>query len=39
VEVWAKVGELDRANLKEGQDALLQLDSIPDKQFHGKIKT
>jgi hypothetical protein len=39
VEVWAKVGELDRANLKEGQDALLQLDAIPDKQFHGKIKT
>ena len=39
VEVWAKVGELDRANLKEGQDAILQLDSIPDKQFHGKIKT
>jgi multidrug efflux pump subunit AcrA (membrane-fusion protein) len=39
VEVWAKVGELDRANLKEGQDALLQLDSIPDKQFHGQIKS
>jgi hypothetical protein len=38
VEVWAKIGELDRANLKEGQDALLQLDAIPDKQFHGKIK-
>ena len=38
VEVWAKVGELDRANLKEGQDAVLQLDSVPDKQFHGKIK-
>lgn len=38
VEVWAKVGELDRANLTEGQDALLQLDAIPDKQFHGKIK-
>jgi hypothetical protein len=39
VEVWAKVGELDRANLTEGQDAVLRLDSIPDKQFHGKIKT
>ena len=39
VEVWAKVGELDRANLQEGQDAVLQLDAIPDKQFHGKIKT
>ena len=32
LEVWAKVGELDRANLKEGQDATLQLDAIPDKR-------
>ncbi len=38
LEVVTKVCELDRANLKEGQDALLQLDAIPDKQFHGKIK-
>jgi hypothetical protein len=38
VEVWAKVGELDRANLKEGQEATLQLDAIPDKRFAGKIK-
>ena len=38
LEVWAKVGELDRANLKEGEDALLQLDAIPDKRFQGKIK-
>jgi multidrug resistance efflux pump len=38
VEVWAKVGELDRANLKEGQEAVLQLDAIPDKRFGGKIK-
>ena len=38
VEVWAKVGELDRANLKEGQEATLQLDAIPDKRFKGKIK-
>jgi biotin carboxyl carrier protein len=39
VEVVAKVGELDRANLSEGQEALLQLDAIPNKQFHGKIKS
>ncbi len=39
VEVTAKVGELDRANLIEGQECTVQLDSIPDKQFHGKIKT
>ena len=38
LEVWTKVGELDRANLKEGQDALVQLDAVPDKQFSGKIK-
>jgi multidrug resistance efflux pump len=38
LEVWAKIGELDRANLKEGQEAILQLDAIPDKQFRGKIK-
>jgi hypothetical protein len=38
VEVWAKVGELDRANLKEGQEATFQLDAIPDKRFSGKIK-
>jgi hypothetical protein len=38
VEVWAKVGELDRANLREGQVATLQLDAIPDKRFGGKIK-
>src|SRR4051794_4899431 len=38
LEVWAKVGELDRANLKEGQEATLQLDAIPDKRFTGKIK-
>ena len=38
LEVWAKVGELDRANLKESQEAVLQLDAIPDKRFNGKIK-
>jgi hypothetical protein len=39
MELTAKVGELDRANLKEGQDVQIQLDSIPDKRFPGKIKT
>ncbi|MGH9661909.1 MAG: HlyD family secretion protein, partial [Bryobacteraceae bacterium] len=37
-EVVSKVGELDRANLVEGQDVNLQLDAVPDKIFHGKIK-
>ncbi|HWB87094.1 MAG TPA: efflux RND transporter periplasmic adaptor subunit [Bryobacteraceae bacterium] len=39
LEVVAKVGEMDRANLHEGQDAILQLDAVPDKQFRGKIKS
>ncbi len=38
LEVWTKIGELDRANLVEGQDAVIQLDAIPDKRFRGKIK-
>ena len=39
MEVAAKVGELDRANLHEGQEAVLTLDAIPNKIFHGKIKS
>ena len=39
LEVVAQVGELDRANLHEGQDVLIQLDAVPDKHFHGKIKS
>ena len=38
MEVWAKVGELDRANLKEGQEATLQLDAIPDKRFAARSR-
>ena len=38
LEVVAKVGELDRANLHEGQEVSIALDAIPDKEFHGKIK-
>ena len=39
LEVLARVGELDRANLKEGQDAILQLDAIPGQPLNGKIKS
>jgi len=39
LEVVAKVGELDRANLHEGQDVLITLDAVPEKQVHGKIKS
>jgi biotin carboxyl carrier protein len=39
MEVIAKVGELDRANLTEGQEVAMRLDAIPDKTFTGKIKS
>jgi HlyD family secretion protein len=39
MEVVAKVGELDRANLKEGQDASLTLDALPEKKLHARIKS
>lgn len=38
LEVVAKVGELDRANLHEGQEVSIALDAIADKHFRGKIK-
>jgi len=38
LEVVAKVGELDRANLHEGQDVLMNLDAVPEKRIRGKIK-
>jgi hypothetical protein len=39
LEVLARVGELDRANLTEGQDVMIRLDALPGQVFHGKIKT
>lgn len=39
LEIIAKIGELDRANLKEGQEVNVRLDAIGDKTFHGKIKS
>lgn len=39
LEVVARVGELDRANLTEGQDVLIRLDALADKVFNGKIKS
>jgi len=38
MELAAKVNELDRANLHEGQEALIRLDAVPEKVFHGRIK-
>jgi len=39
MEVVAKVGELDRANLTEGQEVMMQLDALPEKTFTGRIKS
>ena len=39
LEVLAKVGELDRANIREGQDVTIQLDALAEKKIHGKIKS
>ncbi len=39
MEVAAKVGELDRANLHEDQEAVMRLDAVPEKTFRGKIKS
>src|SRR5580704_15626272 len=39
MEIIAKVGELDRANLREGQEVQFVLDAVPTQKFHGKIKS
>lgn len=39
LEVIARVGELDRANLREGQEVLIRLDALAEKVFNGKIKS
>ncbi|MEZ5401642.1 MAG: efflux RND transporter periplasmic adaptor subunit [Bryobacteraceae bacterium] len=39
LEIVARVGELDRANLHEGQDVEFTLDALADKRLHGKIKS
>jgi len=39
LEVIARVGELDRANLHEGQDVVMTLDALAEKKLSGKIKS
>ena len=39
LEVVARVGELDRANLNENQEVILALDAVPNEKFKGHIKT
>ena len=39
MELSARVGELERNNIKEGQSVDLQLDAFPGNTFHGTVKT
>jgi HlyD family secretion protein len=39
LDVLAKIGELDRANLTEGQETLIELDALAGKKVHGRIKS
>jgi HlyD family secretion protein len=39
MEISAKVGELERNNVKEGQSVDIQLDAFPGAMFHGTVKT
>lgn len=39
MEISAKVGELDRNNVKEGQPVDIRLDAFPGNTFHGTVKT
>jgi multidrug efflux pump subunit AcrA (membrane-fusion protein) len=38
MELSAKVGELERNNVKEGQSVDIQFDAFPDTTFHGTVK-
>jgi multidrug resistance efflux pump len=39
MELAAKVGELERNNLKEGESVEIVLDALPGSVFHGTVKT
>jgi len=39
MELAAKVGELDRNNIKEGQTADIELDALPGNVVHGTVKS
>lgn len=39
LEVVARIGELDRANLHEGQDAVIELDALAGKKLNAHIKS
>lgn len=39
MELVAKVGELERNNVKQDQSVDIQIDALPGKTFHGTVKT
>jgi HlyD family secretion protein len=39
MELVAKVGELERNNIKQGQSVDIRLDALPESTFHGTVKT
>jgi HlyD family secretion protein len=39
MELVAKVGELERNSIKEGQSVDIQMDALPGTTFHGTVKT
>lgn len=39
LEIVAKVSEVDRANLREGQNVIIRLDALPGEVFNGKVKS
>ena len=39
MEIVAKVGEIDRANLTEGQEAEMTLDALPEQKLKARIKS
>ncbi len=39
MELVARVGELERNNIKQGQSVDIQLDALPGRIFHGTVKT
>ena len=39
LEVIARVGELDRANLHEGQDVVMTMDALAERKLAGRIKS
>jgi HlyD family secretion protein len=39
MDLSAKVGELERNSIHEGQSVEIQLDALPAETFHGKVKT